>query len=303
MKHYKLLNILLLTSSSIYSQNYIDLLKISAGTTPYNQFDRSPAKTKINDFSADLTLPIRITEKTSVITGIIYETIQTQLFDHGIAGTFGSTTIKLGINKHLNDKWSATALALPKIASDYKSFSEKDFQLGGIAIFKYKKRENLNYKVGLYYNSEMFGPFFVPMLGMYYLSPNKKLEANLMLPLQADINYKIIPLINVGVNFNGQIRSYHLNHITDANQSTYVAKSTNELYGYLKFNFTPGFSLQTKVGQSFGRSYKVYDEKDKVTFGLPATFIGPKREQLNSNFSNGLLFQATLLYRLSLDKK
>lgn len=303
MKHYKLLYLLILTNYYIYSQNYVDLLKISAGTTPYNQFDSSSAKTKINDLSADLTLPIRINEKTSVITGIIYESIQTQLFDDGKTGTFGSTTVKLGINKHFNDKWSATTVLLPKIASDYKSMSAKDFQVGGIALFKYKKRDNLNYKVGIYYNSELFGPFFVPMLGMYYLSPNKKLEANLMLPLQADINYKIVPRINAGVNFNGQIRSYHLNDITDANPGTYVTKSTNELYAYLKFNFTTSFSLQTKVGQSFGRSYKVYDEKEKVHFGLPATFIGPKREQLNSNFSDGLLFQVTLLYRLSLEKK
>jgi hypothetical protein len=79
-----------------------------------------------------------------------------------------------------------------------------------------------------------------------------------------------------------------------------VAKSTNELFGYLKFNVTKSISLQTKVGQSFGRSYKVYDDNDKVTLGLPATFIGHKPSQLNSNFSNGLIFQATLLYRLHL---
>lgn len=303
MIHYKHTSIFLFVSAFMYSQNYIDLLKINAGTTPHNQFDSSSAKTKINELSADLSIPIRLNEKTSVITGIIYEVIQTQLFKDGKTGMFGSTTVKLGLNKNLNDKWSATGVLLPKIASDYKSLSEKDFQLGGIAIFKYKKRENLNYKVGLYYNSELFGPFFVPMLGMYYLSPNKKLEVNLMLPLQADINYKIIPLINAGLNFNGQIRSYHLNHITDVNPDTYVVKSSNELYAYLKFNFTPGISLQTKIGHSFGRSYKVYDEKDKVHFGLPATFVGPKREQLNTGFSNGLLFQVILLYRIALNKK
>jgi hypothetical protein len=37
-----------------------------------------------------------------------------------------------------------------------------------------------------------------------------------------------------------------------------------------------------------------------VSFGLPATFIGDKRQQLNSNFSNGMIFQVTFLYRLNL---
>jgi hypothetical protein len=163
-----------------------------------------------------------------------------------------------------------------------------------------KKRDNLNFKTGLYYNSELFGPLFVPMLGLYYQSPNKKLEVNIMLPLQADVNYQVLPFMNVGCNFNGQIRSYHLNHISDANPNTYVTKSTNELFAYVKFNVTKSICLQTKLGQSFGRSYKVYDEADKVSFGLPATFIGDKRQQLNSNFSNGMIFQVTFLYRLNL---
>jgi hypothetical protein len=303
MKSYILVSLFFLIGNIILSQNYVDLLKISAGTTPYNQFDSSSAKTKIHDLSADLTIPLKINEKTSVITGIIYEAIQTKLFNDGDYVNFGSTTLKLGINKQFNDRWSVTAVALPKIASDYKSYSDKDFQLGGLAVFKFRKRENLNYKVGLYYNSELFGPLFVPMAGLYYLSPNKKFEANLMLPLQADINYQIIPLMNVGVNFVGQIRSYHLNHITDKHSNTYIARSSNDIYGYIKFNFTKNISLQTKLGQSIGRSYRVYDVKDNANFGLPATILGPKREQLNSDFSDGLLFQVALLYRLSLDKK
>ena len=302
MNKYILLFRFLLAGSLGFSQNYVDILKASASTTPYNTFDSSSTKTKLNELAIDLTVPVKINEGFSVLTGIIYEDIQTKLFTDGITKNFGSTTVKLGFNKQLNEKWSTTVVALPKIASDYNSYNSKDFQIGGIALFKYKKRDNLNFKTGLYYNSELFGPFFVPMLGMYYQSPNKKFEANIMLPLQADINYQVFSFMNVGCNFNGQIRSYHLNHVTDANPNTYVTKSTNELFAYLKFNITKNISLQTKVGQSFGRSYKVYNENDKVNFGLPLTFVGHKREQLNSNFSNGMIFQATLVYRINLDK-
>lgn len=302
MNKYFLLFRLLIAGTLTFSQNYVDVLKVSTSTTPYNTFDSSATKTRLNELAVDLTVPVKINEGFSVLTGVIYEDIQTKLFADGIIKNFGSTSVKLGFNKQLNEKWSTTVVALPKIASDYNSYNNKDFQMGGIALFKYKKRENLNFKTGLYYNSELFGPFFVPMLGMYYQSPNKKFEANIMLPLQADISYQVLPFMNVGCNFNGQIRSYHLNHITDANQSTYVTKSTNELFAYLKFNVTKNISLQTKVGKSFGRSYKVYNENDKVNFGLPLTFVGHKREQLNSNFSNGLIFQATLIYRINLEK-
>ena len=126
---------------------------------------------------------------------------------------------------------------MPKISSNFKKLGKSDYQVGGIALFKYTKNENLNYKFGLYYNSELFGPFFVPMVGLYYLSPNKKTEVNLMLPLQANFDYKLIPFIHIGANYNGLIRSYHLVDVAPQNYNSYLGKSSNELSAYLKFNF------------------------------------------------------------------
>ena len=303
MKHLFIILIILFNFCELIGQNYLDLLKVNMSSTPYNTFDKSTSETKNDQIDVDLTVPIKINDKFSIISGAMFENFQTKLFEDGNVKTFGSTALKVGANKLINDRWSATAVLLPKIASDYKSISGKDIQFGAIGIMKYKKSDNKNFKFGLYYNSELFGPFFVPMIGMYYLSPNKKIETNIMLPLQADVNYKLIPFINVGLNFNGQIRSYHLTDVTPSFKSTYIARSTNELYAYLKFNATKNISITIKVGQSIGRTYKVFDEGDKVTFGLPATFIGGKRQQINTNFSNGMIFQATLLYRFNLEKK
>ena len=302
MKTLFLSTIFLTNSFILFSQDYVDLLKINASTTPFNNFDTSSAQSKLNEINADLTFPIKVNEKLTIISGLIYETIQTKLFEDEKEKTFGSTTLKLGFNNQFNEKWSLTTVFLPKISSDYKAIQTKDFQVGAIAFMKFKKRNNLNYKFGVYYNSELFGPIFVPMFGLYYLSPNKKFEANLMLPLQADLNYKLIPSINVGVNFLGQIRSYHLTNIKPEYHSTYMARSTNELYGYLKFNFSKSISLITKCGISVGRNYRVYDEDDRIDFALPATFIGGNRKQLNTDFSNGLIFQVSFLYRFNLNK-
>ena len=281
-----------------FSQNYVDLLKVNLNTTPYNTFDSSSVKTKVNEVMVDFTIPIKLNEKTSLITGLIYENIQTKLFEEGNVKSFGSSTLKLGINNKFNEKLSGTLVLLPKIASDFKSIGNKDFQVGAIGILKIKKHDNLNYKIGLYYNSELFGPFFVPMFGFYYLSPNKKFEANVMLPLQGDVNYKIIPFMSIGCNYNGLNRSYHLN---DYNGS-YVSKFSNELYAYLKFDVTKKIIFQTKVGHSLGRKYKVYDENDKVDLGLPLLFFGDHRKQINTNFSNGLIFQFSFFYRFNLEK-
>ena len=296
MNRYFLIILICIGTGFVFSQNYIDLLKVSVNTTPYNRFDTSLAKTKVNEFVVDLTIPIKLNENTSVITGVICENIETKLFEEGNIKSFGSSTLKLGLNNKFNEKLSGTLVLLPKIASDYKSIGINDFQIGAIGILKLKKHDNLNYKVGLYYNSELFGPFFVPMLGFYYLSPNKKFEANIMLPLQGDISYKMVPFLSIGCNYNGLIRTYHLNEDNGA----YVSKFSNELYAYLKFDVTKKMCFQTKVGQSIGRKYKVYAENDKVDFGLPLAMIGGHRKQLNTNFSDGLIFQFAFFYRFSL---
>ena len=299
VNRYILILLICLSTMFGFSQNYVDLLKVNLNTTPNNTFDSSSVKTKVNEVMVDFTIPIKLNEKTSLITGLIYENIETKLFTNDNTKSFGSSTLKLGINKVFNEKLSGTLVLLPKIASDFKSIGNKDFQVGAIGILKIRKHDNLNYKIGLYYNSELFGPFFVPMFGFYYLSPNKKFAANVMLPLQGDVNYKVISFVSVGCNYNGLIRSYHLN---DYNGS-YVSKFSNELYTYLKFDVTKKIIFQTKVGQSLSRKYKVYDENDKVDFGLPLLFIGDHRKQLNTNFSNGLIFQFSFLYRFSLEKK
>jgi len=302
MKCYLTFICLTLSAAFGFSQDYIDVLKVHAGTTAPNSFDTGGNKTRINEFVADLSTPVKINDRSALVTGLIYESFNTRLFSDGNMERFGSATIKLGMNRQINERWSGTAVLLPKVASNHLNIGNKDFQLGAVAIMKYQKSKTLNYKFGLYYNSELFGPFFVPMAGLYYLSPNGRFEGNLMLPLQADANYKLYRRLSIGCNFNGQIRSYHLTNAAPGFGDTYLARATNEFYVYLKLPVSKNFIVQTKLGQSVGRSYRVYSTDDKVTFGLPALFIGGHRQQLNTDFSNGFIFQASLLYRVYLNK-
>lgn len=292
----------IIQSTNLFGQNYVDILKLNTSTTPNNLIDSSNSKTKINELFADLSMPIKLSNKNTFLSGFLYEKIQARLFPENPVSNFGSICLKIGLNRTFNEKLIGTFVLLPKLASDFKSSNSKDFQMGAIGFLKFIKTENLNYKVGIYCNTELFGPFFVPLIGLYYLSKNKKLETNLMLPLQADVNYSLIPFAKIGANFIGQTRTYHLNNITSTNRNSYLAKVTNEFYSYLRFNISSNLSLYSKVGISLGRSYRVYDSKDKVDFGLPATFIGPKRTQLNSDFSDGLIYQLSLLYRFNLNK-
>jgi hypothetical protein len=294
------LAILLSMIINVQAQNYVDLFKVNAGTTPVNTFDSSGTASVLNEYGLDANVPVKLNEFTTFLTGLSYENFQTKLFPEQKIQSLSALALKLGLSHNFNEKLTGTLILLPKLATNFGTIDRQDFQMGGIAFMKFKRKPNLNYRVGLYYNTESFGPLFVPLLGLYYLSKNERVEITAMLPIAADINFKIVRLLNVGVNFNGQTKSYHTTHINPGLTSAYVVRQTNELFAYLRFNVSKNILIQAKVGQSFGRKFRVYNDHEKVDFALPLTFVNDKRRQLNTNFSDGMVFQVVFIYRFPL---
>ncbi|HOX81571.1 MAG TPA: DUF6268 family outer membrane beta-barrel protein [Chryseolinea sp.] len=290
--------LLLLITQLLIAQDYVDVLKFTYTNTSENNFEKSSISTRVQEIYLETTLPLELNTTTNFVTGFICEKIQTKLFKDGENETFSSISLKIGLNKIHSEKWSGTYVLLPKIASDFRQITRKDFQCGGFALLKYKKNEQMSYKVGLYANSELFGPWFVPLLGLYYISSDKKFEANVTLPIMTDANYVFHKNIAIGASFFGQVRTYHLTKITIDGNNGYVHRSTNELSAYLKFTLTKSLVIQSKVGRSIGRYYRVYNENDRISFGLPLLYVGDNREQLNRDFDDGWVYQMMLLYRI-----
>tara|TARA_R110002050_G_scaffold20348_1_gene57699 strand:+ start:94523 stop:95434 length:912 start_codon:yes stop_codon:yes gene_type:complete len=302
----KLFFVLICSSLSfgLAAQNYIDLGKIHYANTPVNQFDSLTNGTRIQEMGTDLVTPKVLKNGNAIISGFYGEYISTKTAPQNSHLTsVYSTMLKVGMQFKYGDKWEGTYIFLPKISSDFKKIGASDFQYGAIALFKYKKREKLNYKFGMYYNSELFGPFFVPIIGFYYLSKNDKLEMKAILPISADINYKLKERIRIGANFFAFVRTYHLNEPHNGNPKSYLTKTTNELFAYLQFHVTKSIILQTKAGYSIGRNYRIYDIEDRITWGMSAFKFGDNRNQLNPDFKDGLIFRARLIYRYHLSKK
>lgn len=281
-------------------QEYVDLVRASYLLSPNNQFDNSEDETNIQEAILNLTLPVPINEDNALVLGAYTEIIQTRL-DPG-AGFSQLYTInpKIGLSTKYGFRWSSNILVLPKISSDLaQPLSGEDWQIGVIALMKYKKRKSLQYRFGFYYNSEIFGPLIVPILGMYYQSKDKKYQVNLNLPLLADANMRIGRNTRLGVNFYGIVRTYNLDdqvYGTDA----YVTKISNEPHAYLQFRLGQNILLETMVGYSIGRSYRVFRQDDGLDFAISALRFGDDRSQLNTDFSDGLLIRGRLSYRFHL---
>ncbi len=296
-------------SQSALGQDYVDLFRIQYSRTPKMGFQTDTgtfqARYPISELGVDLTIPIRLNEHVVIISGYSFDELNVEPLGFNAAkNTYKMHSIKAGLSWQHNETWSGQYLLLPKTTGSLDNINNKNFQLAGLALVKRKKKKNLFYRYGLYYNSEIFGPFFVPLLGIWYRSPNKKFELNWTLPVWADMNYTWKPWFTTGLNFQSFVRTFyrHNQNIeysdgSTSNSEQYMVKASNEIYLYTQFNIKKSFLIQTKVGHSIGRSFRHYNHGDNVNWGLSAFKFGDNRTQLNPDLKDGLIFQIRLIYR------
>ena len=293
MRKYAFLFLIVFPWSS-FSQEYVDLLRIGYGQTFNNDFEGVDGSTTVKSFEAGITFPIVMNEKHALITGADFSSNNLQLFPEAEYTSLYSTNLKLGMASTWSEKWSTTIVLLPKIASDYKNISSDDFYFGGFAVLKLKKNENLKYRFGIYATQEAFGLFTTPILGWYYLSPNKRFEMDMSLPISADVNYKL-GMTTVGVDYFGIGRSYNV-HYENA-PTVYADLSSLEFAGYLQFNaWEESVLLRAKLGYS-SNNYEMYAEGEKMDLGVSAFSFGDDRTQLNPSLNGGFFFKMEAIYR------
>ena len=298
----KLISILFLFLSQLSnSQRYVDLFSINYGKSVATSYENISQTTTITNLDADLTLPIKLNEKNAIITGIDFSNDFLQLFPDSNYNNLYLTRIKAGINITHSEHWSGTYIFLPKISSDYINLSLEDLYIGGVAVLKYKKRENLSYKFGLYVGNEAFGLFISPLIGLYYLSPNSRFEMNLYLPSNADLNYCLTNKTKIGSDFVARGKSFKLT--TEGLRSSYVENNSLEFSAYLQNNsLNKNMLLRLKIGYSTN-SFEVYPIDQKIAFATTLFKFGDNRTQLNNTLSSSAFVKIEAIYRLDITSK
>ena len=295
-----LLSILFL-SFTLHAQDYVDIIKVGYGQTFNNNFEGSTHHTSIKSFDVDLTYPIVLSEQNALITGIAFSQNNLQLYPEANFTNLYSSTLKIGLASTLNDLWSTTVVLLPKFASDYQNITKDDFYMGGFAILKYKKKENLIYRFGIYSSSEAFGLYATPIIGWYYLSPNQRFEMDMSLPISGEMNYNV-GVATIGFDYFGIGRSFRLYESNDQSNS-YVDLSSLEFSSYVQLNTLENSVLfRAKFGYS-SNDYEVYADDNTIDFGLAAFTFGDDRSQLNPNLKGGLFVKFEAIYRFQIKKE
>lgn len=282
------------------AQNYVDLAKIYYLNTPANDFDSVSGATNVQEYGFDLVLPIKRKSGNVLMTGVSYNNLGINL-DPGTSVSLHDLSLKLGMNINHSKNFSGMYIFIPKLASDFNKIGSSDVQFGGVALLKLKRSKQFSYKFGLYYNTEMFGPLFVPLLGCYYTSKNEKLEIDMALPAGASINYEIAKNLRFGFNYYTSTKSFNLNtsYITETNtyEKVYLKKATVDAFLYLSYAIKKNFLFFAKMGYSIGRTFEVYESDDKLDLSIIAFEIGDDQKILNKTFEDGLIYRLGFRYR------
>ena len=290
-----------LSCITLFSQDFIDPVKLYFATSPGTGYEGVPGTTSINEYGGEILVPRPFGDGNALILGVHSE-LTTLNPDPGLEKlnlyTIGP---RLGVLWKHSDKWEGQYVFLPQVASDLQSFGWKDIQMGGIAIMHYTKNENTKFRVGGFYNSALYGPAVFVVAGFYHKKPGSRWTWDFRLPIDADINYQINEKLSTGVHFDAMLRSYYLNQpVFNTGTNEYIVKSTQELFGYLNYSPQKNLVLMLKVGHSFFRHYRMFNEDEKVDFVFTGARFGDDRTQLNHDQLDNLIVQLRLHYRFFL---
>lgn len=124
-----------------------------------------------NTVNLVIPAPFKIKKRESVfVTGVFYNRYNFSSHIDGSSITnryFDRLTFRLGLShKWGNPRHKTFLMGLPTFSTDGKIFTSDAFQMGGVFVHSFIVNDNLTLKLGLYYNHEFFGDFFMPLFGV-----------------------------------------------------------------------------------------------------------------------------------------
>lgn len=288
--------------SSVSAQEYLDLASVSYTTSFNSNVLDEDRDTSIQEWNLSFDLPLVLNEKTALLFGLGTNKIGVELIPSPEPDTdLYSISLRLGVNHVFSERWSATFLLIPKVASDFTSGFRKGNQIGAVALLTRKRDVRLKYSYGLYANKEEFGLLLVPILGVYYKSPNNRFEADVFAPARIDLNYRLGERTSTGLRFDGLGTSFSIQN--PGYSDHYVTRVSNDLYAYGQYELTPNILLRAKLGYAFFRNFKVYENDDKIGLSLAGIFFGDNREILNQDIRDSFQFKLEMVYRFNLKQE
>lgn len=298
----------LMSANLIYSQDYVDIVKLSTNNATLGNLDNN-YETSVNNLNMEVYYPKKLSDKAVLLTGFTVENTRLDLNVSRIPSanivsgrsSLTMTRLNLGMKYQHSEKWSGTYVFLPKIASDFENIGSNDFQFGGLAVLDYQYSESYKIKFGLYASSENHGSTITPLIGLWHRSKDNKFYINATLPIRMDANYALSKNFSVGSDLATSIKSYNLSQL---NSDNYVQEESIRFALYAALGLMDNsIILRGKVGFDT-TDYGVFNSNQRVgaqvlTFPLSTD----KRNRRNSEFDSSLYVGFDAIYRFDLNKQ
>jgi hypothetical protein len=197
-----------------FSQPYVDIINTNAQLLQSNYKDTLKSKNTTNNFYFNLTAPIKIDSQNILIIRFNGEYLQSSIKNNWYNQTNNlyAGVLPIGLQHQTkNKKWTVLGLVMPKLSSDFKDkIGTYDMQLGGYGLVTYMHNPKLKIKLGLYYNREYFGNFFIPLAGVDW-RVSDRFQMYGVLPTFYRLEFTAVKkILYAGLEFRSYTRSYRL---------------------------------------------------------------------------------------------
>lgn len=293
---------LLLTSS--FAQNWIDLANVYWRTSPFNAIEGSTDQRNMNMYVVDLKVPVVLNDNNVLIFGAEYQNTQiTSPTSNSLVDlNFSSSMLQVGWEHKWNQRSKMLFMSMTRLNTDFKNISAKHLQQAGLLLGTTSRSDKFDWKYGLYYNAEFFGPMFVPVFGFNW-KINEKWRFKLAAPINLEVSYQPKNWFITGLRFDGVNASYRAEVIPGGipwQEDTYIDKADNNAWLYTEFHLGKNIWFQAKAGYSVIRKYRIYSGNERLDLKLGPVNLSDDRPEVTPLFKNGWSFETRFIYRLPL---
>ncbi len=186
-----------------------------------------------------------------------------------------------------------------RVNSDLKELGTQDFQYGGVVLASRKYNENFTLKYGLYYNSELSGPFLAPLLGCDW-KVSERFRIYGLLPQGLTIEDKVNFKFRYGIGYQAPNITYHLNRPTP---NLYLHQSQIRIGAFCDFYLTKTLASTLKIEYPVPAKYRIFDTQQRYLINIWGIGFGGERAQNKTpiaKVTNGIIIQLGLNYRVEL---
>jgi hypothetical protein len=277
--------LILATVLVLKAQPYFDVLNIQGQWS--KPIDSSPSDSsgiETQFLSADLSIPLKIKEDIFAL-GLTYSELAAQ---SDFLSMFRMESILFSaafIKQWKKENIKTSFILLGRSNKDPAlNFNSNSLQVGGAVLHTIQRSERVKYKFGIYYNSEFFGPFILPLAGIDW-KINERMNLFGVLPGSMNLEYKLSKSVHLGIAFRSITNSFRQAH------NYFIRINDNHIKVLSDFYLTKKHVLTIETGHSVLRKYK------------PGIRISGETNYMDLELKDGYLIKIAYAFRFRLDEK